>query len=278
MLLEIFIIAGLILLALLLFCPIPIRLAFAFSKGEFFWELRLFRKKIVGAADIEENEDLPEEEESVSAEQTVESMTVNAPVEEKDNLKTPDFISDGNLADEDLEETKADYISGDETGKNKKARKNPEKKKLTEREFLTILMEPKFDSRVIALSWRLMKSYIRLFRIHFDRTVVEGIRLDYDQMGILQGMSGVLTANVALFKNWEFHMDWCRKQKLRIDGSLVLSLTWARILGAFFKTLFYAAQIYFLFRKNKKRMIANPGTFRLIFWRRWIVNFMTAEN
>jgi hypothetical protein len=294
MLPEILIIVGLIVLALLLFCPIPIRLSFACSKGESFWKICLFRKKILSMKDFAEDGELNASENLLDSESDdgddddLDDKFVNASTsaEDKESLGAPEALDidkeqceeNSGKENKSASEKNSEYTNNAKTKKEKKHCVKKRKKKLNEREFLTVLLEPKFDSKVISFLLRLMKSYYRLFRIRFEHTVVEGIQLEYNQMGVLQGAFGILTSNVKLFKNWDFRMDWCHDKKPRIEGTLVLYITGGRILVAVCKTIFYVGRIFLMYWKNKKQMLSNPGAFRLIFWRRWIVNFMTAEN
>ncbi|MFA6662663.1 MAG: hypothetical protein WCS56_06475 [Bacilli bacterium] len=235
-------------------------------------------------AELKESENFADAEDE--DEDDMDDESVGAFTEDKESLSTLEILDidkerstansgkeDKNASDENREFTSNVKIQKEEKSCTKKR-----KRKLSEREFLTVLLEPKFDSKVISFLLRLMNSYYRLFRIRFEHTVVEGLQLEYNQMGVLQGAFGILTSNVKLFENWEFRMDWCHEKKPRIEGTLVLYITWGRILAAVCKTIFYAIRIFLMYWKNKKRMLSNPGAFRLIFWRRWIVNFMTAEN
>ena len=289
MLPEILIIVGLIVLALLLFCPIPIRLSFACSQGETFWKICLFHKKILSMKDFTEDAELKGSENILDAEgedeDDVDDECVSASTEDKESLSIETLDIDkercpanSEKEDKNAREENSEFTGHAKTQQEKKSCTKKQKKKVSEREFLTILLEPHFDAKVISFLWRLMKSYYRVFRIRFEHTVVEGIQLEYNQMGVLQGAFGILTSNVKLFKNWDFRMDWCHDKKPRIEGTLVLYITWSRILVAVCKTIFYAVRIFLMYWKNKKQMLSNPGAFRLIFWRRWIVNFMTAEN
>lgn len=260
--------------------PIPVRILFCGSKVNGFLELRLFRKKLFSTR--------------------AESVEKESAGKESGEIPESDFVLNDKAQDPGVEDfpfeqkfetavRKSPTISPQksETVSRKSSphsEKNPAKKnakskgKSSDREFLTILIEPKFSGLVLKGSFRIAKAFFRIFHCRFETAVVDGIRTgQMDEMGYLFGGLNFLSGTIPFFENWEFGMDWEGNRPFRIEGCLCIRFSVARILGfgiVSLRWIFEWIARYFL---NRRRYRKSPEAFRLIFWRRWIVRFLSPE-
>jgi len=142
MLPEILIIVGLIILALLLFCPIPIRLSFVCSQGETFWKICLFHKKILSMKDFTEDAELKESEHFAEAEgedeDDMDDESVGASTEDKESLSSPETLdidkeqcpAHSEKEDKNGSEENSEVTSNSKAQKEKKACTKKRKRKL----------------------------------------------------------------------------------------------------------------------------------------------------
>lgn len=217
----------------------------------------------IDAADSNENEVvISKEETSDTSQADIDDITSEESAEFKTEADTNATI-ETSIDDDTLQE---------DSKKSKKTRE------LTEKEFLTLMFNPKLHSMVLRMVWRLLRRTWRLFQIRFENVVVQGIRMEYDEMGAFAAISSFTTSQVNFLKNWEFQMDWLKEKNPEIRGTLLIQfrlfyfLLWSLI------ALFYVARVYFWYRRNKKRFIENPIPFRLVFWRRKIIDLIAAED
>ncbi len=268
---EVLVISGVLLLSGILFFPVTFRFFFTVNVGERFIELRLFRKKIYRLnKDSEEPADTSEKEAEDAPEKDFkETAEAKPPKQEKHHADS------GPPDDEPAAETPEDSFN--ETAEKPKKKKS-KKRKLSEREILTLALQPDFNWKVLKKGWALLKSFFRIFRAGFDRTVVKGMHFDYAAMGFSQGLFGAFAAMVPLFENWEFHMDWAGQEKPGIAGSFRIRVTGVRLFEFLCYALVFAGWLFFWYRKNKKKLMENPAQFKLVFWRRWILNLLASEK
>lgn len=151
-------------------------------------------------------------------------------------------------------------------------------RELTEKEFLTLMFNPKLHSMVLRMAWKLLRHAWSLFTIRFEHTVVQGIRMEYNEMGVVSAFTSFFTSQFSLFKNWDIQMDWIKEKELEIRGSILIRFRLFFFLLWSLMVLFFAARVYFWYRRNKKRFIENPLPFRLVFWRRKIIDLIAAEE
>jgi hypothetical protein len=157
----------------------------------------------------------------------------------------------------------------------KKASKKSSEKDSSDEEFLTLILEPGFDRKILKSSFRMSRSFFRIFHCYFEPTVVEGLRFgDYEEMGYAMGGLNFLCGVIPLFHNWQFLMDWEGNRPLRIEGGFVASFSIARILGFGLVSSVSTVELVLIYLMNRRRYKKNPESFRLIFWRRWLVRFL----
>ena len=101
----------------------------------------------------------------------------------------------------------------------KKTKLKKEKRKLSDREFWTIILTPDFDARAFKYILKILKAVLTLFRVRFSDCFVEGIRTDYQTMGYIAAVNGFLKA-YPYVGDWDLRMDWCSEKDLRAVGSV----------------------------------------------------------
>ena len=122
-----------------------------------------------------------------------------------------------------------------------------EKRKLSDREFWTIILTPDFDARAFKYILKILKAVLTLFRVRFSDCFVEGIRSDYQTMGYIAAVNGFLKA-YPYVGDWDLRMDWCNENELRAAGSVRLSITLLRIFCFTLETLVLAGILALSFR------------------------------
>ncbi|MCK9181633.1 MAG: hypothetical protein M0P13_01965 [Fibrobacteraceae bacterium] len=282
MIFEILIFLVVLLVGGLLLFPVKVRFLFkGIEKGSRF-EIRIFKKKIFSSDDLNEvNGEAAEKSRS-------EGMNAN---EDNSDEKEENFENEAEASSENLEKREetssseeASIVREDSSVEEKSASpessvkgEKPEAGAISsDKEFLMMMIEPHFDGYVLKKGLKLFRQFFKIFHCKFEKTVVEGIRLEYNEMGIATGMTGMLAGMFPLFENWEWRMDWCHNKVPKIEGTFVASFSLLRILSFATFTLFYALSAFRIYRKNKKRFKGNPSAFHLVFWRRWTVNFLAS--
>ncbi len=271
MILDAVVIAFLVLAGGLLLFPVKARFLFRGEKNAGTLEVRFFRWKIFGTG--EERAEALDGEERLenfreSADAGIDGSRVEGTGEKSSENSGPEINA--------VQEDKPVRAETSSQGKEKSSRK---KKRKSDSEFLTLLLEPGFDRKLLKGSVRMAKAFFRIFRCRFEPTVVEGIRLDsFANMGIVCGALDFFVATVPLFENWEFRMDWEGTKALRIEGCIVASFSMARILGFCLVSSRWVAVLAWIYLKNRRRLKKAPEAFRLVFWRRLVVRFLSAEG
>jgi hypothetical protein len=261
----------------LLLFPVKVRFSFRGQKNGNRFSLHLFRKKIWS---LEEDEPLTEMKEDSSADEEIRAS-------EED-----DFDNENPWKKEKEETVKASTPAPVKTAltskvtepakekakpkrQPKKASKKSSEKDSSDEEFLTLILEPGFDRKILKSSFRMSRSFFRIFHCYFEPTVVEGLRFgDYEEMGYAMGGLNFLCGVIPLFHNWQFLMDWEGNRPLRIEGGFVASFSIARILGFGLVSSVSTVELVVIYLMNRRRYKKNPERFRLIFWRRWLVRFL----
>jgi hypothetical protein len=261
----------------LLLFPVKVRFSFRGQKNGNRFSLHLFRKKIWSS---EDDEPLTEMKEDSSADEEIRAS-------EED-----DFDNENPWKKEKEETVKASTPAPVKTApmskvtepakekakpkrQPKKASKKSSEKDSSDEEFLTLILEPGFDRKILKSSIRMSRSFFRIFHCYFEPTVVEGLRFgDYEEMGYAMGGLNFLCGVIPLFHNWQFLMDWEGNRPLRIEGGFVASFSIARILGFGLVSAVSTVELVVIYLMNRHRYKKNPESFRLIFWRRWLVRFL----
>ncbi len=270
MILDLAVIIVAVLVAIFLLFPVPIRIFFCGRRRGSFLEIRIFRKKLFrfSKEHSEENSDG--------------AAVMETSPKEPSPLPEQHQISAKNTSEEPVQENK-DCLIPSEQPKSHSSKKNspPPKEKsapVSDLEFFTLMLEAQFDKKVLGKSFRLGKSFFRLFHCRFESTVVEGIRLEnFEQMGYMSGAFGFLKGTFPILKNWELAMDWMGNTPFRIEGVCVVSFSLARLLGFFMVSALSVVGIVRLYFKNRRLYRKNPENIRLSFWRRQVVRFMTSN-
>ena len=151
-----------------------------------------------------------------------------------------------------------------------------EKRKLSDREFWTIILTPDFDARAFKYILKILKAVLTLFRVRFSDCFVEGIRSDYQTMGYIAAANGFLKA-YPYVGDWDLRMDWCNEKELRAVGSVHLSITLLRIFCFTLETLVLAGILAFSFWRRCAHVIKTNELPQLGFIRRRILEFILED-
>ena len=151
-----------------------------------------------------------------------------------------------------------------------------EKRKLSDREFWTIILTPDFDARAFKYILKILKAVLSLFRVRFRDCFVEGIRSDYQTMGYIAAANGFLKA-YPYVGDWDLRMDWCNEKELRAVGSVHLSITLLRIFCFTLETLVLAGILALSFWRRRAHVIKTNELPQLGFIRRRILEFILED-
>ena len=151
-----------------------------------------------------------------------------------------------------------------------------EKRKLSDREFWTILLTPDFDARAFKYAMKILVAVLSLLRVRFIDCFVEGIRSDCLSMGYGAAINGVLKS-FPYVNAWDLRMDWCHEKELRAAGTVRMSVSLLRIFCFTLETLVLAGILAFSFWRRRARVIKTNELPELGFVRRKIVDFIVEE-
>ena len=222
-------------------------------------------------------EDTPEKRESSDvilseAKDPVKSSVSNEsahPVEVKSSLVV-EVASDAKTT----ESENRDSEKNETPAEDKKPKK--EKRKLSDREFWTIILTPDFDARAFKYILKILKAVLTLFRVRFSDCFVEGIRSDYQTMGYIAAVNGFLKA-YPYVGDWDLRMDWCNEKELRAVGSVRLNITLLRIFCFTLETLVLAGILALSFWRRRAHVIKTNELPQLGFIRKRILEFILED-
>ncbi|WP_173468367.1 hypothetical protein [Fibrobacter succinogenes] len=196
-----------------------------------------------------------------------ESVTQDAPPTEVKSSPVVEVSSEANVAE-------SEKPVDEKNAEDKKPKK--EKRKLSDREFWTIILTPDLDARVFKYILKILKSALTLFRVRFSDCFVEGIRTDYQTMGYIAAVNGFLKA-YPYVGDWDLRMDWCNEKELRAVGSVRLNITLLRIFCFTLETLVLAGILAFSFWRRRAHVIKTNELPQLGFIRRRILEFILED-
>ena len=160
----------------------------------------------------------------------------------------------------------------EETTKKKKK----EKRKLSDREFWTILLTPDLDARAFRYALKMITAVFSLFQIRFINCFIEGIRMDYQSMGYTAAVNGILKG-FPYVRDWDLRMDWCHEKELRAAGTVCLSITLLRIFCFVLETLVFAGILGLSFWHRRSRVIKTNELPELDFIRKKIIDVILED-
>ena len=164
----------------------------------------------------------------------------------------------------------------DERVETEKSKPKKEKRKLSDREFWTIILTPDFDARAFKYVKRILVAVLSLFRVKFIDCFVEGIQSDYRTMGYIAAVNGFMKA-YPYVGDWDLRMDWCHEKELRAAGGIRMSVNLLRILCFVLETLVLVGILAISFWRRRSRVIKTNELPELGFVRRKIVDFIVEE-
>ena len=226
----------------------------------------------VGIDESAKRESLPPSSSKQSEGDSVKSSASNesAHPEEVKSSSVVEVSSEAKAA----ESENRDSEKNETPAEDKKPKK--EKRKLSDREFWTIILTPDFDARAFKYILKILKAVLSLFRVRFRDCFVEGVRTDYQTMGYIAAVNGFLKA-YPYVGDWDLRMDWCNEKELRAVGSVHLSITLLRIFCFTLETLVLAGILAFSFWRRRAHVIKTNELPQLGFIRRRILEFILED-
>ena len=194
----------------------------------------------------------------------------SAPSTEVKSSSVVEVASDAKAAESENRDSEKNEMLAED----KKPKK--EKRKLSDREFWTIILTPDFDARAFKYILKILKAVLTLFRVRFSDCFVEGIRSDYQTMGYIAAANGFLKA-YPYVGDWDLRMDWCNEKELRAAGSVHLSITLLRIFCFTLETLVLAGILALSFWRRRAHVIKTNELPQLGFIRRRILEFILED-
>ena len=224
-------------------------------------------------------ENKPADEKSTSEEAPAEEALAEDKSEKVESAeeKSADIKAENveNKSDDKLEAAKPTEEKTDEVQDEKKD--TPEKRSLTDQEFWTLLLTPEFDTRAWWAVRHELSAIFKLFRIRFTDSFVEGIRMEYENMGYAAALNGFLKS-YPYIGDWDFRMDWTRDHDPRIEGHVRISVNLCRLLGLSIATLFYGGIVAWSFWRRRTHILKTGELPELGFIRSKIVKMMMEDN
>ncbi len=156
------------------------------------------------------------------------------------------------------------------------AAEKEEKRKLTDKEFWTILLTPDLDGRAFRYLKNIIAESLRLLDIKFVDCYVEGIRGDYTSMGYGAAANAV-AKGFPYLEAWDFRMDWERNRELRAAGKICASTNFCRIFFWLFLVAVYGGILFVSFWRRRARVLKTGELPELGYIRNKIVAFMVED-
>lgn len=229
----------------------------------------------VGIDESAKRESLPPSSSKQSEGDSVKSSASNESTQPAEVKSSPvvEVSSDAKVAEsENCDSKKLDDEKPAEDSKPKK----PKKRKLSDREFWTIILTPDFDARAFKYILKILKAVLSLFRVRFSDCFIEGFRTDYQTMGYIAAVNGFLKA-YPYVGDWDLRMDWQSEKELRAVGSVRLSITLLRIFCFTLETLVLAGILALSFWRRRAHVIKTNELPQLGFIRRRILEFILED-
>ena len=151
-----------------------------------------------------------------------------------------------------------------------------EKRKLSDREFWTIILTPDLDARAFRYALKILSAVLSLFRVRFIDCFVEGIQSDYMSMGYGAALNGILKS-FPYVSAWDFRMDWCHEKELRAAGAIRMSVNLLRIFCFVLEALVLVGILAFIFWRRRAHVIKTNELPELGFIRRKILEFILED-
>jgi len=164
----------------------------------------------------------------------------------------------------------------DERVETEKSKPKKEKRKLSDREFWTIILTPDLDARAFRYALKILSAVLSLFRVRFIGCFVEGIQSDYMSMGYGAALNGFLKS-FPYVGAWDFRMDWCHEKELRAAGSIRMSVNLLRIFCFVLETLVLVGILAWIFWRRRAHVIKTNELPELGFIRRKILEFILED-
>ena len=193
-------------------------------------------------------------------------------VAEKSETEKPKPEAKVRTKDEGRETSRAQ----DESVETEKSKPKKEKRKLSDREFWTIILTPDLDARAFRYALKILSAVLSLFRVRFIGCFVEGIQSDYMSMGYGAALN-VFLKSFPYVGAWDFRMDWCHEKELRAAGTIRMSVNLLRIFCFILETLVLVGILAWIFWRRRAHVIKTNELPELGFIRRKILEFILED-
>lgn len=166
--------------------------------------------------------------------------------------------------------------------KKQKKEKQAEKEdspEFKDKDFFTLLLQPK----MVSLAWKylikLLNETFKLFRFKFFDSFVEGIDTGNPaRNGYLSAVLGALPSIVPALACVTFIINWDGSVKLGGFGKFTASVNLLRILAWILVVAYIAARLALLYFWMRYRYRKDASRYKLAWWRKKIVDFIAAED
>lgn len=271
-------------LLVVLFFPFVFWIGFSADFEGVAVHVRLFKKELYAYTKTFKREKSPEgdapgetvSEETSAKKVAAESPAPQAPVEKTEAPK-PEQKSEPEQKKEAAVKPEPEKKSEPKQKEEPPPKEKPEgKRSLTDEEFWTLLLTPEFDRRAWWSVRHWLSALFKLFRIRFVDCVVEGIRMEYRNMGYAASLNAFLKA-YPYIGDWDFRMDWTYSHEPRCGGHIRASVNLCRMLGLLVATLFYGGIVAFTFWRRRARILRTNKLPELGFIRKKLVKTISED-
>lgn len=163
--------------------------------------------------------------------------------------------------------------------KKKKQAEKEDSPEFKDKDFFTLLLQPK----MVSLAWKylikLLNSTFKLFRFKFSDSFVEGIDTGNPaRNGYLLAILGALPSIVPALACVTFIINWDGSVKLGGFGKFTASINLLRICAWILVVVYIAARLALLYFWMRYRYRKDASRYKLSWWRKKIVDFIAAED
>lgn len=176
-----------------------------------------------------------------------------------------------------IEKKPAELSTAERLGDAKQ--ENGKEEELSDRDFFTLLLQPK----MVSLAWKYLKVLLgrtlKLFRIKFHDSFIEGVKgRSPQETGCLAALLGSLHTVFPALAGFTFVMNWDGSVELGAYGKFTAQINLLRILLFILLAAYIAGRVALLYFLMKRKYKKDATGFKLAWWRRKIVDFIAAED
>ena len=152
------------------------------------------------------------------------------------------------------------------------------KKEFSERDFFTILLQPRMVSKIWKACVDSLGRVLKIFKVKFENSYIAGFRgRQPAETGMLAAIAAGIPSVFPQLQGWTVHWDWCGYTPFQIKGHCIAKVNLYRILCALIVAGSHALKIFVLYRILKRQYLKSPEEMPLSWWRTKILNFLSEE-